>query len=231
MIKYNYFNSVDYPFYVTKETVDVTPYTFGRNGQIWETESMKIFFSYIDPNNEYNIVDIGAQSGSYTLFAKYLPKSTFYSFEPFNKTFELLNDNIRLNNIDNVKTFNFAISDTSGTSILNTSIGHNGLHTLGANPLRFNDISKVSVETKTIDELFYDRDIPIHYIKIDTEGWEFNIIKGARKTLNKYKPLVQLEWVPTNMKQCDVNPNELEDLLKSLNYKEVCYTNEEKIFI
>lgn len=107
-------------------------------------------------------MDIGAQFGIYSLFAKYLPLSTFYAFEPFPATFELLNDNMTLNNITNVKTFNLAISNTQGISTLNTSANHNGLHTLGQNPLRFNDINPIDVNTTTLDIVF--KDIPVHYI-------------------------------------------------------------------
>ena len=57
------------------------------------------------------IVDIGAQTGLYTLFAKFVDNATFYAFEPFVSSFNALNENIKLNNISNVKTFNIAISD------------------------------------------------------------------------------------------------------------------------
>ena len=150
--KYYYFNNTQYPIFVTKKTKEITPYTFQPNGTMWENDSIRQFFSCID-NNNYNIVDIGAQSGLYSLFAKYLPNSTFYSFEPFIYTYNCLNDNLKLNNINNVKTFNVGISDISGTNTLNTSKGHNGLHTMG-NPLRFNDINPITINTTTLDDFF-----------------------------------------------------------------------------
>jgi FkbM family methyltransferase len=76
---------------------------------------------------------------------------------------------------------------------------------LGKNPLRFNDIVEVKINTDTIDNLFYDNDIPIHFIKMDTEGWEYNILKGGEKSLKKYRPIMQIEWNQTNMQQCDIN--------------------------
>tara|TARA_B100000787_G_C16147665_1_gene275026 strand:- start:439 stop:681 length:243 start_codon:yes stop_codon:yes gene_type:complete len=75
---------------------------------MWENLSMQQFFNCIN-NEQYNIIDIGAQSGLYSLFAKYLPNSTFYSFEPFEETYNCLNENLKLNNINNVKTFNLGI--------------------------------------------------------------------------------------------------------------------------
>lgn len=122
-----YFNDPEYPILISKETLDRAPHTFLANGSMWETLSLKQFFGKIDKNTNYNIVDIGAQVGLYTLFAKYLPESTFYSFEPFSVTYNLLNENVKLNNLNNVNTFNLGISDKEGTCILNTSLSHNGL--------------------------------------------------------------------------------------------------------
>jgi FkbM family methyltransferase len=231
-MSYEYYYSIkdkNYPILITKKTLDVTPYTFQRNGQIWETTSIQQFFSCVD-NKPYNIIDIGAQSGLYSLFAKYLPNSTFYSFEPFIDTFNCLNDNLKLNNINNVKTFNLGISDKSGTNTLNTSIGHNGLHTMGNNPLRFDDIKPITINTTTLDDFFYNKNIPVHFIKIDTEGWEYNILKGAQNTIKKYKPVIQLEWNITNMKQCNVNEQDLLSLLNNHGYYEKSTAGEEKLF-
>ena len=227
--KYYYFNNKNYPILVTKKTVDVTPYTFQRNGQMWENKSLHQFFSCID-NKPYNIIDIGAQSGLYSLFAKYLKNSIFYSFEPFIDTFNCLNDNLKLNNITNVKTYNIGLSDNKGTYILNTSKEHNGLHTMGTNPIRFNDIKPITINVDTIDECFYNKNIPVHFIKIDTEGWEYNILKGGENTIKKYKPIIQLEWNITNMKQCNIVETDLLDLLNKYGYYEKFMVEEEKLF-
>ena len=218
MIKYNYFNDEKFPILVTDETIKITPYTFLNDNTMWEEESIKFFYLNIPKDKPLNIIDVGAQSGLYTLFAKYLPMANFYSFEPFKKTFDLLNNNIALNNITNVTTYNIGLSNTKEKTILNTSISHNGLHTIGNTPLRFNDICKVEINVDTIDNLFYEKNIPVNFIKIDTEGWELFILKGAEKTIKKYKPLIQIEWNETNMLQCGVDKNELLNYLIELNY-------------
>ena len=138
-----------------------------------------------------------------------------------------LKENIKLNNITNVTTYDFGVSDKCGESVLNTSKGHNGLHTMGANPLRFNDVVPISIKTITIDSLNIDPD----FIKIDTEGWEYNILKGAEKTIKRCKPLMQIEWNETNMAQCNVNPTEVKDYVTSLGYVPVSKIDEELILI
>jgi FkbM family methyltransferase len=230
MYIFYYFNNKDLNINVSKNTIITTPHTFNINNGLWEQESIKQFYSNID-NKQYNIIDIGAQSGLYSLYAKFLPNSNFYSFEPFPDTFACLNENLKLNKINNVKTFNIGLSDKKGLSTLNLSKSHNGLHTMGNNPLRFNDINSININTDTLDEMFFNKNIHVHFIKIDTEGWEYYILKGGEKTIKKYKPIIQLEWNIINMKQCNVTENDLINLLKSYGYYEKSMVEEEKLFV
>ena len=66
--KFFYFKDEKYPIEVTDETLDITPYTFSRDGILSEQNSLYQFFNDIDKTKQYNIVDIGAQSGLYSLF-------------------------------------------------------------------------------------------------------------------------------------------------------------------
>jgi hypothetical protein len=68
---------------VTSKTVDYGNSSFTKNSVIWEKESLNYFYNLIDKNKKVNIVDIGANVGLYSLYAKHLPNSQFYSFEPF----------------------------------------------------------------------------------------------------------------------------------------------------
>lgn len=226
-MNYTYNNDTKYIFKITEETKIICPYTFGIN--IWESESISYFFSKVPVDKSINIIDIGAQAGLYSLYAKFLPLSTFYSFEPYQISFNLLNDNIKLNNITNVKTFNMGIGEKESDMNLNVCKSHNGLHTLGKKPLRFDDIDQEIVKVTTIDSMFYDKNIDVDFIKIDTEGYEYFILLGGIKTIKKNKPLIQLEWNLVNMEQCEVNENMLNKLIEDLGYKKTYVLNEELI--
>jgi hypothetical protein len=102
---------------------------------------------------------------------------------------------------------------------LNTSKSHNGLHTLGKNIIRFNDAVPITIQVDTLDNIFYNNNIPVDFIKIDTEGWEYFILEGGEKTIQKYKPMIQLEWNNDNMKQCNVNMTEFSMYIDSIGYK------------
>jgi FkbM family methyltransferase len=229
MSTYYYFQDKDYPVLLSQDTLEKTPVSFS-NGIMWEEESIKYFYDCVPVDKKVNILDIGAQSGLYSLYAKFLPLATFYAFEPFIPTFDLLNENIQLNNITNIHTYNLGLSNKKENTVLNTSLSHNGLHTLG-NPLRFSDVLDIEIEVDTIDNLFFDRDIPLDFIKIDTEGWEYFILKGGEKTIKKYKPMIQLEWVDINMKQCNVSEAMLNLYIDEIGYMKQNFTNEELIII
>ena len=216
---------------VTSKTVDYGNSSFTKNSVIWEKDSLNYFYKLIDKNKKVNIVDIGANVGLYSLYAKHLPNSQFYSFEPFKFTYDLLNDNINLNNITNVQTYNIGLSDKKGKTILNVCLSQDGLNTMGENPLRFNDINPIEVEIDTLDNIFYDNDIKVDFIKIDTEGYEYYILKGGEKTIKKYKPIIQLEFNQTNMKQCNINPHQLHDYINELGYKIHNLISEELIIV
>lgn len=230
-MEYKYFNDDRFKFKVSTETCIHTPHSFFHDGSIWEQASLRQFYTRIDPTKKCTIVDIGAQSGLYTLYAKFLPLAQYHSFEPFPTTFNLLNQNIALNGITNVQTYNLGISDYNGEAILQTCKSHNGLHTLGTSPKRFSDIVPVPIRVATLDSMFYDRSIPVDYIKIDTEGGEYNILKGAEKTIRAYKPAIQLEWNLINMSQAHVTEDMLSGLLKDYGYVELSMVEEEKYFI
>lgn len=234
-----YFNNKNYPINVTNDTVKYTGATFSINGELWENASMLKFFELVvlntNTNTKINIIDVGAQSGLYSLFIKHLKNTHIYSFEPFPLSFKLLNDNIKLNNLDetgNIETFQMGISNTKEKKILNVCKSHNGLHTLGSGQKRFKDTEKIEVEIEvdTIDNLFYNQ-IRVHFIKIDTEGWELHVLEGAIETIKKYRPIIQVEWSLVNMSQCNINENQLIDFLDKLEYKRYDLTGEEAIYI
>jgi FkbM family methyltransferase len=229
---YTYYYNSNQPIQITDNTKKIANTCFLDNGLLWEYQSIIFFFDLIKKDTKVNIIDIGANVGLYSLYAKYLPNAHFYSFEPFNITYNLLNENILLNDINNITTYNLALGDKQCKTILNTCISHNGLHTMGNNPLRFNDIKPVEIDVNTLDNLFFNNNIKVDYIKIDTEGYEFYILKGGEKTIKTYKPIIQLEYNIINMKQCNITPQQLINYINNeLQYKIYNLSDEELIII
>jgi len=140
-------------------------------------------------NLETTIIDIGANCGIATIIlAKQNPKSIIYSFEPDPTVFKLLEENIRVNNLTNVKHFNLAMSDNSNKVL--TLCFHpqwSGGNTTCADITAFNNFhntnsSYITVKCISLDDIINEHNISsIGVFKIDCEGAEYEIIYNSEK--------------------------------------------------
>lgn len=180
------------------------------------------WLNYIKPGDI--VLDIGAQSGMFTLAAKLYPETTWYAFEPDPDNYDCLKQNLELNSITNVITSQEALSDSVDTKILNIYCSHRGVNTLGENYIPFGkDMIHLEVKTNTIDNLFSDKSIDL--IKIDTEGAEYDILIGGIETIKRCKPNILLEYSADKLGQFGHTIKEFEDLLLHINYEVVCITH------
>ena len=129
-----------------------------------------------------NIIDIGANVGVYTVLAaeKVGKNGRVVAVEPEPKNYKQLLGNIKLNNFQNVISKNIAMTNHEGTEKLYL------FSSLASHSLIFPEDknSYIEVPVKTIDKLLEELDIKkIDIIKIDAEGAEIPILKGAEKAL------------------------------------------------
>jgi len=125
-------------------------------------------------------LDIGAHSGTYTIsLAKYC--KTVHSFEPQRMTYYSLCGSVALSNAENVFCHNFGLGEESqtGQQTLNIVSDDGGGSTLKDTA----NIKKTELITvKTLDSINIQ---DIGFIKIDVEGNELNVLKGALNTLKQ----------------------------------------------
>jgi FkbM family methyltransferase len=137
-----------------------------------------------------NIIDIGAHIGVYTILAaeKVGESGKVIAIEPEPKNYGQLLENIKLNNFQNVISKNIALADHKGFGRLYLSSFLDG-HSLTAQE---DKNSYIEVPINTIDELLKELNLEkVDIIKIDAEGVEIPILKGAEKTL-KANPNVKI---------------------------------------
>jgi FkbM family methyltransferase len=154
-----------------------------RETGVWEPKTTQFIKDNLKPGQTF--VDVGASVGYYTLLASELVGSQgkVYAFEPAKETFEMLEDNIRMNNLGNVKSFNLALSDKKevGKLYVGKSPGQNSLSGKG---------SYEEVEEITLDEIAKSEEIVPDVIKIDVEGAELYALKGMMELLESNRDLV-----------------------------------------
>lgn len=167
----------------------------------YERDDLDKFLKYI-PNNSV-IYDIGANIGNHTLFfSKYANPQKIYAFEPIAKIKDLLVTNVRDNKFFNVEVIEAAVSDKNTRGEMSIYDGN-----IGASHLLYSETGVIPVVR--IDDLDL---LPPHFVKIDVENCEFEVINGMKQTLLEHRPILWIEIRDSSL----VRVNKL---LDKLNYE------------
>ncbi|MGZ3763051.1 MAG: FkbM family methyltransferase [Mucilaginibacter sp.] len=162
-------------FYARKGLTGITGNIYAG---LHEFHDMAFLLHFLRPEDTF--FDVGANAGSYTLLASGICKSKSITIEAVRSTFELLIKNIGLNNLQNkVTSINSAAGGAAG-SISFTSNEDTTNHALAQNESIDADI--ITVPVITIDSLTAGNTPAL--MKIDVEGYETEVLKGMKNTLN-----------------------------------------------
>ena len=161
-----------------------------KRGNYYEGEFLELIAQKYATSGLF--VDVGAFVGNHSVFfARNCGADHVVSFEPFPETFELLDHNIRRNNLgDNVTCVNKAVSDEHGTLTMAVVSKRNR----GMN--RIDSAGTTSVEVTTLDDELGESALPITFLKIDAEGHGSNVLRGAKNIIEKFKPVIAIEVDP-----------------------------------
>ena len=153
-----------------------------RTGGFFEISLLEEVIRHITPGSV--IVDAGANIGNHTVFfAIFCQATEVIAVEPMNRTFEVLEKNVRLNHLHNVRLINRALGETPGTEAT-TRADYD--QRLSANKL-LNGPGEYPVTT--IDRLGLSR---LDLLKVSVEGSPASVLNGAVQTLARCRPMV---WV------------------------------------
>jgi len=138
-------------------------------------------------SNEINtIFDVGANIGQFCCHASELfNRAKIYSFEPITETYDVLINSTK-NNL-NINCFNIALGDEKGKEevILQTNSTVNSLNP-AVNIRKNKDQDSQIISIETLDSFCSENQIEkIDLLKIDTEGFDLYVLKGARHMLEK----------------------------------------------
>ncbi len=199
----------------------------------WGMDELRFFYERTLEYKSPVILDVGANTGAFSMLAVMNPAMRSYAFEPAPVTFEVLNKNISLNGLqDRVKTFQVALADKNGTASLKhpKSGIASGLACIGK-PLRFDEWIEFEVPVSTVDDVVGEQGIDrVDLIKIDTEGCELLVLKGAQELIRKCHPGILCGCHEVNTKQFGYHPSEIVKLLTSWGYKHAKVSVEDMYF-
>jgi len=171
----------------------------------WETyepSTLALWRSGIHPLD--NVIDVGANAGLFAVLAAKGGART-YAFEPNPEVLEKLRANVLLNDLgDLITVVPLALSDQASRRQLffdaheSEKLRNSGVASLA----RENAGSRsVMIDAVTLDEFVEDNRLhDISWIKIDVQGSEMAVLRGASETLRRHRPRILFEYDPENAK-------------------------------
>ena len=166
-------------------------------------------------------VDIGANDGLYTTLAAKCVGShgTVWAFEPSSRELSRLERNLELNHLT-VRVFPLALADSNGTSDLRVApYGHEGLNTLGSFVHEVDPGGNQKVQLARLDDILQENPLPhLDFIKMDVEGAELRVLKGAAAALARYRPVVMFEVSDAALREQGGSAGDLAAFLRAQNY-------------
>lgn len=155
-------------------------------------------------------IDIGAHKGDFLVILKRnLPQAELIAVEPLPKFQQILRKEF-----PQVSLCPFALSDFKGESTFNYVVndpGWSGFKKQTYEDLKF-DVQEIKVQVDMFDNVFSGLE-RIDFVKIDVEGAEYLVLKGAKNLINKFKPNILFECAAIHMKNYTHTPKMLFDLV------------------
>ncbi len=125
-------------------------------------------------------VDVGANVGAYSLVASEQPRAIVLAYEPHPATFALLQENLRRNDRKNVIASCAAVGDETGVLSISDTPGSSTTHVASGN-----DGPVIQVPVVRLDVELERRELIADAIKIDVEGFEYPVLRGAGDALGR----------------------------------------------
>lgn len=132
-------------------------------------------------------MDIGGNIGSYALIASEQKLATVHVFEPHPGTFRLLQQNIELNHRSNVTLHNVALGSSEGAVFLTDQSGSSVNHIVAGGLQR---VGTIAVPCRRMDTLCQAFKISPQIVKLDVEGFEYDVLQGFGTELSSIQVLM-----------------------------------------
>lgn len=186
-----------------------------RQERCWESYETSLTLKHLQPGDVY--VDVGANIGYYTLVAAQRVglQGKVFSYEPDADNFALLQSNVALNHLSQVKTFSCALSNRNSVGQLFLSSDNFGDHRIYDSPGARETREIVLVKG---DEHVWQQTKRIDFLKVDTQGSEFFVLDGLRGLLEKNRAHLRMiiEFCPYGIRHSGATGHDLVRLLESL---------------
>lgn len=212
-------------FEIDPEDIYIGSHVLG--GRVFENHIINDTLKPYIEKSKY-IVDVGANIGCHAIsYANFNPECVVWAFEPQQKLFNVLSNNIVHNNLsERIHASKCGLGHAEMASTLSSLANVFDAKRRGFNKGGLGiGFGGEPIDIKTLDSF----DLPgLDFIKIDVEGAEGLVIQGGRETIKKFKPIVFFEHnyqtVDPMVLNLDHAPSPFEELVK-LGYKTFTYVD------
>lgn len=173
------------------------------------------------------MVDVGANIGEITMAAAHRvgPGGRVFAFEPMSSLYARLREHIEANRLGQVTVVKCGLSDQVGSAQLfsasetfHDGTEHQGLGTLYSSTARATPTETIEIDT--LDKFIGGRDLAqVDLIKIDVEGAELPVLKGAGNVLARFRPYLVIEIQHETSEQAGYKASDILEFLEPLGYR------------
>lgn len=166
--------------------------TFIEAGKGWDNYLPAVLKALV-PEESPTICEVGSNIGASLLrMTAAKPHARFLAFEPSDRFRPFLERNLRYAGAERVEVYPLLVGRTSAPQWLyvNTSSGSVTQQDYGEHAF----VGAQFVYATTLDRLFEDEQV--HFVKVDTDGYEFEVLRGGVATLKKWRPVLHFELTP-----------------------------------
>ncbi|MFH1457235.1 MAG: FkbM family methyltransferase [Patescibacteria group bacterium] len=230
VVKFDFVNNVNISMYPQGQ---VPEYLFTRN---FENETINMLIKYL--RSGMNIIDIGANVGLYSIIAGKIigTKGKIWAFEPSSDTIEKFKKNVILNKLENIKIEKCALGDEDDQMIelvleQGFGDGHRYLNKDFKKNKNIQEHEKIKVIK--LDTYFKDREKEkIDLVKIDVEGSELHVLKGAHEIIkNNANIVIIFEHAPDTFSRYGYFSKDVMDYLNNLGLKTYFFSKKKNKWI
>jgi FkbM family methyltransferase len=160
-------------------------------------------------------LDVGACHGLFSLaFTQGRPETEAVAVDPSPLAWEVLAANVRKNPGARVTPVRAALGEAPGTLTMRYSWHH-----LEASPEAAGSPEALEVPVRTVDDLCSEMGFHPDVVKVDVEGYELAVLRGALRTLREDRPVLFLELHPHRLRELGTSAGEVASLLGELGYR------------
>lgn len=183
---------------------------------MWDGDELRLALAAVPPGGVF--VDVGAYFGWYALnVARQRPGARVFALEPVPASQARLEENRARNRLGNVRLIRAAVGADEGEAEMALPPGANGG---SAHLAAGGDGDRVSVAVTTLDTFAAAWALTrMDAVKIDVEGAELEVLRGAEATLRRFRPVLLMEMNPSALAERGGTPEALLDALAALGYE------------